>query len=85
MCWPWPVFLAVQQRGQDGVAGIQAGQDVGQRDADLLRPGAFLALGAAGDAHQAAHALDQEIVAGARGVGAVLAEAGDRAIHELRD
>jgi hypothetical protein len=45
-------------------------------------PAALLAVGAAGDAHQAAHALDQEVVAGARGIGPVLAEAGDRAVHQ---
>jgi hypothetical protein len=66
MCWPSPVFGHDGQRGEHGVAGIQAGQDVGQRHADLLRAGAVLAVGAAGDAHQAAHALDQEVVAGAR-------------------
>jgi hypothetical protein len=82
MCWPSPVFSRCSQRGEDGVAGVEAGEDVGQRHADLLRAGALLAVGAAGDAHQAAHALDQEVVAGARGIGAVLAEAGDRAVDE---
>ena len=37
---------------------------------------------AAGDAHQAAHALDEEVVAGAVAVGPGLAEAGDRAVDE---
>ncbi len=74
----------MRQRRLDGDGGVKAGEDVGQCHADLLRTGAFFVIGASRDAHQAAHALDQEIVAGARGVGAVLAEAGDRAIHELR-
>ena len=77
------VAVAVGEGGEDGVAGVEAGQDVGQRDADLLRPGARLAFGHAGQAHQPAHALDQEVVAGARRVRAVLAEAGDRAIDQL--
>jgi len=48
----------------------------------LLRPGARFAVGAAGDAHQSAHALGQEVVAGARCVGTGLAKAGDRAVDE---
>jgi hypothetical protein len=38
----------------------------------------------AGDAHQPAHGLDQVVVAGALAVGPGLAEAGDRAVDELR-
>src|SRR3546814_13617258 len=38
----------------------------------------------AGHAHQPAHALDQEVVAGARGIGPGLAEAGDRAVDQPR-
>ena len=50
------------------------------RHADLLRR----AVGLAGQVHDPAHALDDEVVAGARRVGAVLAEAGDRAIDQPR-
>jgi hypothetical protein len=77
-------LLPMRQCGEYRVAGIQAGQDVGQRDADFLRSGAVLVLGAAGDAHQAAHALDQEVIAGAGGIRPVLAEAGDRAVDDAR-
>ena len=38
----------------------------------------------AGQVHDAAHALDEEVVAGALGVGAGLAEAGHRAIDQAR-
>ncbi len=74
--------VAVRERGQHADGGVQAGEDVGERDAHLLRPGPLFALGAAGDAHQPAHALDQEVVAGALRVRAGLAEAGDRAVDE---
>ena len=42
------------------------------------------AVGVAGQIHEAAHALRHQIVAGALGVGAVLAEAGHRAIDQPR-
>ena len=74
--------VAMGDGGQDGGGGVEAGQHVGQRHADLLRPGAGLGVAAAGDRHQPAHALDQEIVAGPGRVGAGLAEAGDGAIDQ---
>ncbi|MNZ89686.1 hypothetical protein D3C78_1086210 [compost metagenome] len=77
-------LLAVRQRAEHRGARVQAGEDVGQRHADLHRPGALLAGGAPGQAHQPAEALDHEVVAGALGVGAVLAEAGDRAVDQPR-
>ncbi|MNE47022.1 hypothetical protein D3C80_1413980 [compost metagenome] len=77
-------LLAVRQRAEHRGARVQAGEDVGQRHADLHRPGALLAFGAPGQAHQPAQALDHEVVAGALGVGAVLAEAGDRAVDQPR-
>ena len=70
--------------GQDGGARIHAGEYVGQRHADLDRARAFFAVGPAGDAHQAAHALHQEVIAGALGVRPGLAEAGDRAVDQAR-
>ena len=73
--------LAAAQRREDRSRGIDAGEDVGEGDADLLR----LAVGLAGQVHDPAHALDHEVIAGAGGIGAVLAEAGDRAIDEARD
>ena len=76
--------VAFLQRGQDADGGVQAGEDVGQRHAHLLRAGAGFVIGHAGDAHQPAHGLDQEVVAGARGVGAALAEASDGAVDQAR-
>ena len=73
-------LLGVAQRRLDGDDRIEAGEDVGDGDARLLR----LAAGLAGDRHHAGHALDDEVVAGARRVGPVLAEAGDRAVDEAR-
>ena len=73
-----PGRLGVPKRRLDGDDGIEAGKNVGDGDADLLR----LAAGRAGDRHQARHALHDEVVAGARGIGAVLTEAGDGAVDE---
>ncbi|CAD5296742.1 hypothetical protein BOS5A_230455 [Bosea sp. EC-HK365B] len=72
--------IAPAQRGEDAGGGIKTGIDVGDGIARLHRR----ALGLAGDRHRAAHSLDQEVVAGARRIGAVLAEAGDRAIDQPR-
>ncbi|MNT97522.1 hypothetical protein D3C72_2398650 [compost metagenome] len=44
-------LLAVRQRAEHRGARVQAGEDVGQRHADLYRPAALLAFGAAGQAH----------------------------------
>ena len=63
---------------------VQAGEQVDDRDPDPHRPAARLAVGQAGDAHHPAHRLDDEIVAGAVGVGPVLPEAGDRRIDQAR-
>jgi hypothetical protein len=72
------------QRGEDAVAGVQAGEYVREGDADLLRTAARHAVALTGDAHQAAHGLHQEIVAGLLAVRSGLAEARDRAVHEPR-
>ena len=63
--------------GQDADRGEEPGDDVDQRDADLLR----LAVGLAGDGHQAAERLDEQVVARQRRAGA-RAEAGDRAVDQ---
>ena len=65
---------------QDGSGGIDAGENVGHGDAHLL----WLAVRLSGDAHQAGHALDDEIIAGAAGIGAGLAKAGDRTVDQAR-
>ena len=57
-----PVALADPQRGEDPVDGVQAGDHVDQGDPGLAR----LAVGRAGDRHQAADRLDQRVVAGHR-------------------
>ena len=72
---------AVMQRGEDGVGGIHAAHHVGDADAGLGRLAAFR-IRPAGERHQPAHPLDEKVVAGPVRIGAVLAEAGDRAIDE---
>ncbi|MNX59112.1 hypothetical protein D3C86_899690 [compost metagenome] len=76
--------VALLQGRQHRDGGIHAGDDIGDRHARLLRPAAGQVIAFAGDAHQAAHALDHEVVAGALRERAVLAEAGDRAIDQAR-
>ncbi len=66
--------------GEDRHGAVDAGEHVREGDRGLDR----LALGLAGERHDPAEALDHEVVAGARRVGAVLAEAGDRAGDEPR-
>src|SRR5947208_13275840 len=73
-----PRDLAAAQRRLDADHCIDAGEDIGEGDADLLR----LAGRVAGQVHDAAHALDHEIVAGAARIGAILPETGNRASHD---
>ena len=65
MCAPSPAPSRRWERGEDRDAGIYAGEQVDDGDADPHRPAARLAVGQAGDAHHPAHALDDEVVAGA--------------------
>ena len=74
--------VAYLHRGQDGAAGIDTCEQVGQRHAHALRAAAGRALGFAGDAHHAAHGLDHQVVTGALGVGPGLAEAGNGAVNQ---
>ena len=76
--------LAFCQRRLHGDGGVQARHDVRLRHAHFLWPGARLAIGHARDAHQAAHALDQKVIAGARRIRPILTEARDGAVHEAR-
>src|SRR3546814_12914758 len=69
---------AIVQRRQDRAYRVHAAHDVGDADADLHR----LAVRLAGQAPDAAHALGEVVVAGARRVGSRLAEAGDRAVDD---
>ncbi len=68
----------VQQRGEDGVGGVESGEQVGHGDPDLH----WRAVRLAGDRHQPAHGLNHVVVAGAPGVRTGLAEACDRAIDQ---
>ena len=76
--------VAMRERGEDRRGRVHARHQVGDRDAGLLRPAARPVVALAGDAHEAAHPLDDEVVAGAIGVRTVLAEPGDRRVHEAR-
>ncbi len=59
---------------------IDAGKDIGDRDACLHR----LPVRLAGDRHEAGHALDNIVVARESGIGTGLAEAGNRTIDQSR-
>src|SRR5206468_8113055 len=76
--------LAVRDRRRDGEARVHPGEDVGDGDADFLRTASWLAVALAGDAHEATHALEDEVVAGAVRARAGLAEPGDRAVDDAR-
>src|SRR5687768_8554279 len=73
-----PRCIAAAQGRERCDDGIDAREDVGERDADLLR----LAIRQSRQVHDAAEALDHEIVAGPARIGAVLAEAADRAVDQ---
>ena len=81
---PFPGPLGSTQRGQDGGAGVDTGEQVGDGNAHAQRPCPGGTIRATGDAHQAAHGLDQQVVASAAGVRPVLTEPGDAAINQLR-
>src|SRR5262245_2170155 len=72
----------MRQRRAYGDAGIHAGDDIDNRDPRFLRPAAREIVTLAGDAHESAHALDHEVIAGAFRVRPGLTESGDRAVHE---
>ena len=79
-----PGGVARLQRGQHGDGCVLSGHDVGHRDAGLQWPATGHLVRFAGDAHQPAHALYQEVVARAFAIGAGLSEAGDRAVDQPR-
>ena len=58
---PSPVSSRRRSAARIADRRVDAGEDVGEGDADLLR----LAVRVAGQVHDAAHALDHEVVAGA--------------------
>ena len=62
--------LATSERAEDADRAEQPGQDVADRDPDLGRAAA-VGVGGAGDRHQAADRLDDEVVAGPVGGRAV--------------
>mmetsp|Transcript_132660 Transcript_132660/g.383556 ORF Transcript_132660/g.383556 Transcript_132660/m.383556 type:complete len:203 (+) Transcript_132660:599-1207(+) len=70
----------VPQRRENAHDAMHAGDEVDDRDADLHG----LAVGRAGERHDATHGLDEGVVARPLAVRPGLAEAGDRAIHKLR-
>lgn len=71
-------------RGQDTDGGVQSGQDVGDCDRGFHRSATRLVVGFAVDAHEAAFALKDEVIARAVRIWAIPAVAGDRAIDEAR-
>jgi hypothetical protein len=75
---PFARHLAFEQRDQDSHRGEDAGRQIRDRDADAHRPLARQP----GDRHQPAHALRDLIEPGSFTIRTVLAEAGDRAIHQ---
>lgn len=77
---PAPRPRAREQRRHDAVARVQPRREVRDGDAHLDRR----AVAAAGDVHEAELGLDHDVVAGALGVRARLAVAGDGGVDEGR-
>ncbi|MNJ55914.1 hypothetical protein D3C77_514340 [compost metagenome] len=78
------IMITMGEGGQNRHGGIQTGKDIGQCHTHLDRPGTFITLRTAGQAHQPTQALDHEVVARTLGIWPGLAEAGNRAIDKAR-
>ena len=78
--WPLAVAVAGAQGGEDAVGGEEAADHVDERRADLQRA----PVGLAGDRHEPAHRLQQQVVAGQRRGPLARAEGADRAVHDAR-
>ena len=77
-CWPLPLTARLDQGGEDANGAVESAGNVADGGAG---PDGRTA-GLAGDAHDAAHALDDDVEGGQAGVGARLSKAGDRAVDE---
>jgi hypothetical protein len=77
-------FRLMDDRGQNGDCGIEPADQIAHRHANLHRFGAGHAVPLAGDAHQAAHALDHIVITGLVLVRPVMTEARQRAIDKSR-
>ena len=73
-------LLAFEQSNEDAHRAEDAGREI--RDGDTRADGAL--AGESRNGHQAAHALRDLVEAGAIGIGAVLAEAGNARVDEAR-
>jgi hypothetical protein len=71
-------LFALGERRENADHRIDAAEDIGERDADPHR----LAIRRSRNRHDPAHALDQQIIAGAMRIGPVLAKARDRAVDK---
>ena len=76
--------LTMEQGGLDADGAVEPGEDVGECHADLHRLRTRHTVRLARDRHDAAHALDHEVIAGALRIRAGLAEARERAVDEAR-
>ncbi|MNZ98170.1 hypothetical protein D3C78_1174470 [compost metagenome] len=72
------------ERGLDGIGRVLARQDVGQAGASFHRPTAGYVIRQAGNAHQAAHGLEDRVVTRPRRIGPGLAEARQRTVDQAR-
>ena len=84
MYWPMPVRSRCLQRAQNADRRVHPGHDVGDDDSDLHRPATGCSVRIPGHAHDAAHGLQQRVVARPVAVRSRLAKAGDRAIDNRR-
>ena len=75
-----PCHVPLPQRRLNADHAINAGENIGKGNADLLR----FAIRRAGQIHDAAHRLDHEIIACTLGIRSALAKTGDRTIDQTR-
>src|SRR2546425_12130939 len=76
--------LAMRDRRGYRQRAVHPREDIGNGDAHFLRAAPRKVVAFSGDAHEAAHALEDEVVARALRIRTGLAEPGHRAIHDLR-
>ena len=84
MYWPCPLRCRCSSAPRMAVVAYMPVIRSATATPTFIGPAAGLPVRHAGDAHQPAHALEHEVVAGARRVGPGLAEAGDRAVDQPR-
>ncbi|MNG00784.1 hypothetical protein D3C84_837330 [compost metagenome] len=78
------VMIPMRKRCENRHGRVKPGQNVRQRHADFHRPGTIITFWSPRQTHQAAQALDHEVITRALGVRTRLTKSGDRAVDQIR-